>query len=95
MFVTMAFHYPKPEHVDDFAAFMARIEARMAGTGGLVSLESYRDVTGGRLVAIGRWESADAASRGVERLLALGGRDPHWSRHPDDVFQLDQLGAPV
>lgn len=92
MFVTMAFHYPKPEHLDDFAAFLGRIEEHMAGTEGLVSLESYRDVTGDRLVALGRWESEDAAQAGVGRLLAMGGRDPQWSRHPDDVFQLELLG---
>ena len=88
MFVTIAHHYPRPEHVETFVAFMADIEEGMAGTPGLVSLESFRDVAQTRLVAIGRWESPEAAQAGVSRLMTIGARDPEWSARPDEVMQL-------
>jgi heme-degrading monooxygenase HmoA len=88
MFITMAVHHPKPEHTDDFLAFMKTIERGMEGTPGLISIESFRDVDADRLVAIGRWESAEAAAAGVQRLLSIGGRDPEWSQSPDELFRL-------
>ena len=90
MFLTIAVHHPKPEHVDDFVAFMKTIEREMEGTPGLLSIESFRDVEAPRLVAIGRWESPEAATAGIPRLLAIGGRDPAWSAAPDDLFPLAQ-----
>lgn len=89
MFLTIAHHYPRPEHVEAFLAFMAEIEAGMSGTPGLVTLESFRDVVQPRLVAIGRWESAEAAQAGVPRLMSIGERKPEWSARPDEVFQLE------
>lgn len=88
MFLTLAVHHPKPEHLEDFVAFMKRIEAAMEGTPGLVSLKSFRDADGARLVAIGRWDSPEAFAEGLPRLLAVGGRDPSWSAMPDELFQL-------
>lgn len=90
MFLTLAVHHPKPEHVEDFVAFMKTIEREMEGTPGLHSIESFREGDGARLVAIGRWESPQAAAEGVPRLLAIGGRDPEWSAAPDELFQLSQ-----
>jgi heme-degrading monooxygenase HmoA len=90
VFLTLAVHHPKPEHTDDFVAFMKTIEREMEGTPGLHSIESFRDADGARLVAIGRWESPQAAAEGVPRLLAIGGRDPAWSAAPDELFQLSQ-----
>jgi quinol monooxygenase YgiN len=88
MFLTLAVHHPKPEHVDDFLAFMKRVEVEMKNTPGLLSIESFRDVDAPRLVAIGRWESAEAAAAGVPRLLGIGGREDAWSAAPDEVFRL-------
>ena len=84
----MAIHHPKPEHVDDFLDFMKRIERGMEGTPGLVSLDSFRDLDGPRLVAIGRWESPEAAAEGIPRLLSIGGREESWSAAPDELFRL-------
>jgi heme-degrading monooxygenase HmoA len=91
MFVTMVFHHPVPDHVADFASFMRTIEDGMAGTDGLLSLESYRDTVNEQLVAIGRWESAEHAMAGIPRLMSIGGRDPSWTVHEDQVFQLESL----
>jgi quinol monooxygenase YgiN len=88
MFVTLVFHHPRPEHLEDFAAFMKRIEAGMQGTDGLLSIESYKDPGSGDLVAIGRWESPEHAQAGVPKLVAIGGRDPEWTDRPDDLHRL-------
>jgi len=89
MFITMAVHHPKPEHVEDFLGFMKKIEEAMDGTPGLVSIESFRDVdVPARLVAIGRWESPEAAADGVPRLMSVGGREDSWSAKPDELFRL-------
>ncbi len=88
MFVTLAVHHPKPEHTNDFVAFMKKIEEAMEGSPGLLSIESFRDVDAPRLVAIGRWESPEAAAAGIPRLLAVGGRREEWSQQLDDVFRL-------
>jgi hypothetical protein len=88
LFITMVFHHPKPSHREDFLAFMHQIEQEMAGTPGLVSIESFRDLDSDRLVAIGRWESPEDATAGIPRLLTIGGRDPGWTDQPDEVFRL-------
>ncbi len=93
MFVTLAIHHPKPEHVGDFLAFMRKIEDEMEGTPGLRSIESFRDLDAPRLIAIGRWESPDAASQGLPRLRAVGGRRDEWSEAPDEVFRLAGASA--
>ena len=88
MYVAIAIHYPKPEHVDDFLAFMARVEAGMRGAPGLLSFESWRESDGGRLVGLSRWESGEAFAAALPRLLGIGGRDPAWSARPDDLLRL-------
>ena len=60
MHVAIAIHHPKPEHVQDFLDFMATVEAAMEGTPGLLSVESWRELGGGRLVGMSRWESQEA-----------------------------------
>ena len=37
MFLTLAVHHPKPEHVEDFVAFTRTIEREMEGTPGFHS----------------------------------------------------------
>lgn len=88
MFVTLAFHHPRSEHLDDFAAFMKRVEDGMRGTDGLLSLESFRDSGSGDLVAIGRWQSAEHAQAGVPKLRAIGGRETDWTERQDDLYRL-------
>ena len=90
MFVTIAVHSPKPEHVEDLLSFMHRVAAALEGTPGLVGIESFREQDGDRLVAIGRWESRETFEAALPRLLGVGGRDPNWSAGPDVVFRLDQ-----
>ena len=89
VFLAVAHHYPRPEHLEAFVVVMCDVEAGMAGTPGLISIESFRDVVETRLVAIGRWESPAAAQVGVPRLMSIGERDPEWSARPDEVFPLE------
>jgi heme-degrading monooxygenase HmoA len=95
MFVTMVFHHPRPEHTDDFARFMLRLQHEMAGTPGLLSLESYRNPDTDALVALARWSSPTDAGAGVARLMAIGGRRAEWTSEPDEVFQLHELTPAV
>jgi heme-degrading monooxygenase HmoA len=94
VFVTLAFHHPHPEHLDDFAAFRERVEDGMRGTDGLLSLESFRDAGSDDLVAIARWESAEHARVGVQKLLSVGGRAADWSERRDDLYRLIGLPQP-
>lgn len=91
MFVTMVFHHPRPEHADDFARFMLRLQQEMAGTPGLLSMESYRNPATDALVALARWSSPTDAQAGVARLMAIGGRREEWTAEPDEIFQLHEL----
>ena len=54
MFTAIAIHHPKPEHTEDFLRFMARVEGGMQSAPGLVSIESWCELNGGRLFAISR-----------------------------------------
>jgi heme-degrading monooxygenase HmoA len=91
MFVTLAVHHPEPEHLDDFAGFMKKIQREMEGTPGLLGIDVLRDVDADRLVAIGRWESPEAAAAGVPKLVSVGGREERWSQAPDELFRLIDL----
>ena len=88
MHVAIAIHHPKPEHVQDFLDFMATVEAAMEGTPGLLSFESWRELSGGRLVGMSRWESPEAFTAALPRILGIGGRDPAWSARPDELLRL-------
>ena len=84
----MVFHHPKTEHRDDFLGFMNQVAARMQGTPGLLSIESFRELDSDRLVAIGRWDTPEDAAAGIPRLMAIGGRDPSWTDEPDEILRL-------
>lgn len=88
MHVAIAIHHPKPEHVQDFLAFMATVEAVLQGSPGLLSVESWRELGGGRLVGMSRWESQEDFTAALPRILAIGGRDPAWSAQPDEMLSL-------
>lgn len=91
MFTAIAIHHPKPEHSEDFLAFMASVEAGMQGTPGLIDIASWREVNGGRLVAISRWESQEAFVAALPRLQAIGGPETtSWLAQPDDILRLIQ-----
>jgi heme-degrading monooxygenase HmoA len=65
VFLAVAHHYPRPEHLGAVVVVMCDVETGMAGTPGLISIESFRKVVETRLPAISRWESPEAAQAGV------------------------------
>lgn len=88
MYLTIAFHYPHPEHTDEFLAFMGRVGEAMRDTPGLLSIEGGRhDAT--RLIAVGRWESRAAFEAALPKLMSVPGRLPEWSARDDEVFFLE------
>jgi heme-degrading monooxygenase HmoA len=52
MFVHLAIHYPRPEHVDDVLASMHRVDKAAEGTPGLIQMGAWRDENSNRLVGL-------------------------------------------
>ena len=52
MYVVIAIHYPKPEHIEDFLAFMAKVETVAHGSPGMLRFGSWREDGGKRLVGL-------------------------------------------
>lgn len=48
MYAVIAIHHPKPEYVDDFLAFMARVEAVAQGSRGMLQFRSWREENSNR-----------------------------------------------
>jgi len=40
MYVVIAIHYPKPEHIEDFLAFMTKVESAAHGSPGMLQIGS-------------------------------------------------------
>ena len=92
MFVHLAIHHPKPEHVDDLLASMRRVDQEAQGSPGLIQIGAWRDQGSGRLVGLALWESAEAFEASAERIFRAVADDPfdQWLQQPPDVFHLSQ-----
>jgi heme-degrading monooxygenase HmoA len=90
MFQAIAIHYARPEHEDEFVAFMHRVIEATSGAPGLIEFTAWRDPAGsGRLFGFSRWESAEAFQAGLPRITSLAHeRREEWSSQPDDVFTM-------
>ena len=87
----MAIHHPRQEHVDEFLAFMKRVEQAVAGADGLIEFTSWREAGGARLVGYARWESQEAFAAAMPRIMSLSGeRRDEWSERPDELLALTQ-----
>jgi heme-degrading monooxygenase HmoA len=73
MYAVIAIHYPKPEHIEDFLAFMAKVETVAHGSPGMLRFGSWREDDGKRLVGLSMWHEE---------------RSAEWSDRPDDVLFL-------
>src|SRR5215212_8575068 len=62
MYVVIAIHYPKPEHTEDFLAFMAKAETVAHGSPGMLRFGSWREDGGKRLVGLSMWARQVLAS---------------------------------
>jgi heme-degrading monooxygenase HmoA len=89
MFVAIAIHHPRPDHVEDFLAFMGRVVETVGRPPGLIDFEGYRDTQTSRLVGLSRWESEADFQAAQPLILSLGDeRVEAWSERPDDVLML-------
>ncbi|WP_433205874.1 antibiotic biosynthesis monooxygenase [Nocardia sp. CA-107356] len=58
----VAFHYPRPEHFDDFVARVHKVAAVLRSVPGCLSVGSWVTTDGDddAVVSTGQWESAEA-----------------------------------
>jgi heme-degrading monooxygenase HmoA len=92
MFVAIAIHHARPEHVEDFAAFMRRVIEKVGDAPGLVDFHGYRDAQTTRLVGLSRWESREAFEAALPLIGSLRDeRRAEWSEGPDDVLMLTRI----
>jgi quinol monooxygenase YgiN len=92
MFVAIAIHYPRPEHTDDFIAYMRRVRAAVGDPPGLVDFHGYRDAQTSRLIGLSRWESEAAFHAALPLIGSLREeRRDEWSQRPDDVLMLTRI----
>ena len=59
-FLSLAMHYPKPEHVDDLLGAMKRLGGALHTAPSLLEATAWQDHASGRIVAISTWESSQA-----------------------------------
>jgi hypothetical protein len=92
MFVHLAIHHPKPEHMDDLLASMHRVDKAAAGAPGLIQIGAWRDQGSDRLVGLALWESEDAFQAAAPRIFATVADDPfdEWSAQPPEILHLTQ-----
>lgn len=92
MFIHLAIHHPKPEHVDDVLASMHRVDRAAAGAPGLIAIGAWRDQGSDRLVGLARWESEEAFQAAAPRIFAVVADDPfdEWCEQPPESFRLTQ-----
>jgi quinol monooxygenase YgiN len=91
MHVTIAFHYSRPEYVNDFLRYLNKVTEHMRKAPGLINIEGFKEVGSDRLVAVGVWESATAFDEALPELISLNHlRRPEWTIRPDELIRLEQ-----
>ena len=91
LYVVIAIHHPKPEHLETFLAFMRRVETVAGGSPGMLRFGSWREEGGKRLIGLSMWESKEAFEASLPQIMSLHEeRSPDWSEHPDDVLLLTE-----
>ena len=90
MFQAIAIHHARPEHVEDFLAFMHRVRAAVGEPPGLVEFTAWRDTQSSRLIAVSRWESEADFRAAIPLIMSLGPeRREEWSERPDELLLLE------
>jgi quinol monooxygenase YgiN len=91
MHVTIAFHYSRPEFVNDFLHYLHKVSENVRKAPGLINIEEFKEVGSDRLVAIAVWESATAFEEALPELLSLNHlRRTDWTIRPDELIRLEQ-----
>jgi len=92
MFQAIAIHHARPEHVEEFMAFMRRVIEAVGDAPGLIEFRGWRDGPTSRLVGLSRWESEQAFRDALPAIMSLSGeRRDEWSERPDDVLTLTEI----
>ena len=91
MFTHMAIHHPKPEHRDDVLASMNRVNIAAAGRPGLLAMNAWREIDGGRVVAFATWDSRESWQAAAAEIFAVVAHDPfdQWETDQIDVMYLE------
>jgi quinol monooxygenase YgiN len=92
MFQAIAIHHARPEHVDEFIAFMRRVIDKVGDAPGLIEFRGWRDGPTTRLIGHSRWESEQAFRDALPLITSLAPqRKPEWSEREDDVLILHEI----
>jgi heme-degrading monooxygenase HmoA len=87
MFQAIAIHHARPEHADEFLAFMQRVIAHVGQAPGLIEFTGWREPQGNRLFGFSRWESAADFEAALPRIAALSHeRREEWCDREDEVL---------
>jgi heme-degrading monooxygenase HmoA len=87
----LASHRPQPEYRAELLASMRRVDAAAAGTPGLIRINGWSEIDGGRLVGISMWESMDAFRAASDDIFAVVANDPFdlWESGPVESMFLE------
>ena len=86
MFQVVVLHHAVLEHRAAFAAFMHRVVEAVGDAPGLIEFSAW-DAQDGPLVAVSRWESAEAFRAAIPTIMSLGDeRRPEWTARDDQVL---------
>ncbi len=89
--ITLAIHDPKPEHLADLLGSMRDFKGAASRLPGLLQIGSWREESGGRILAIGIWESKAAATAAWRRLASVTTGVPfdQWEERSREILGLD------
>jgi heme-degrading monooxygenase HmoA len=92
MFLAIAIHHPREEHVDDLTRHMHNVIAAVGDAPGLIEFTSWRDGRTNRLVGFSRWESEQAFRDALPAIGSLRDqRRDEWTEADDDLFTLTEI----
>ena len=92
-YLSVAMHYPKPEHVDDLLGAMKRLGEALHTVPGLLDASAWKDSVSGRIVAISTWESRQAflIARSVIGEAIKDVPFDEWEAKPRELINLDEV----
>jgi quinol monooxygenase YgiN len=89
VFITIAIHHPRADHVADLMAHMRRVVEHTGSPEGMIDFVCAQEAGGSRLLGVARWESPEAFQAALPRVTALADqRDDAWSERPDELLTL-------
>ena len=87
-YLTIAIHYPKPEHRQHILDAMQKLHGAAQGMPGLVTLGAWLDSSTDRIIAMSLWETAEQGQAAWGSLIPLIANVPldTWERQPREVM---------